>query len=178
MSITRPILLALLMILSACSNKQPEPDPAPAVHRFVRPGAVPDWAGELTEAPEELVIYALDPLPVSAEEADPTTPVFHGYRVLGSAVLSRNRDRHKLVDLLWKGIAADDGQRAACFNPRHGIRAVKGQKWADWVICFECFSLHVIDEKGEQANLGTKGFVESEFSAIYEAAGLVIDGKG
>ena len=103
--------------------------------------------------------------------------MFHGYRILGSEVLQRNRDRHALVDLLWKGSAADDGTRAACFNPRHGIRAVKGQAWADWVICFECLSLHVIDEKGEQVNLGTKNLVEAEFSAIYEAAGLKIDGK-
>ena len=34
-------------------------------------------------------------------------------------------------------------QSAACFNPRHGIRATHDGKTVDLVICFECFSLQV-----------------------------------
>jgi hypothetical protein len=34
-------------------------------------------------------------------------------------------------------------QSAACFNPRHDIRATHEGKTVDLVICYECFSLQV-----------------------------------
>ena len=62
-----PIALAALAALTACSNTAPEPDanPEPTPHVFDRPAAVPEWAGDLMEDPEDLVIFALDPTPIS-----------------------------------------------------------------------------------------------------------------
>jgi hypothetical protein len=48
---------------------------------------------------------------------------------------------------------------------------------ADWVICFECLSMHVIDDAGTQVNLGGPSDVEPAFSSIYTDAGLQLDGQ-
>jgi len=143
------------------------------------PDTVPEWARIATEAPDDLTLYALHPSDYFAEsEANlAALPRFHGYPILGEAPLTDPAQRAELASLLWECIAADDGTRAACFNPRHGLRATKDGKSADWVICFECLSMHVIDDSGTQVNLGGPSDVEPAFSKIFTGSGLVLDGK-
>lgn len=63
---------------------------------------------------------------------------------------------------------------AACFNPRHGLRAVHAGHTVDLVICFECLTLEVFAD-GAHVQWGDLARTqEAEFSALYEAAGLAI----
>jgi hypothetical protein len=71
---------------------------------------------------------------------------FRGWKVLGRTEVKDAETRKKLVAALYKGIADSDGTVAACFNPRHGIRATHDGKTVELVICYECLSM--------QAHLG------------------------
>lgn len=143
------------------------------------PGDVPEWARARTEAPDEFILYALHPSNFfSRDQAElEALPRFHGYPILGEVLLTDVPAREELVRLLWQTIDSDDGTRAHCFNPRHGIRATQDGMSADWVICFECLSMHVIDDAGTQVNLGGPSDVEPAFSSIYMDAGLQLDGQ-
>jgi len=75
---------------------------------------------------------------------EPTTPnetpaeSFHGWKVLGKKTVDEAEVRKTLVAAFEKGVEAYQGDGAACFNPRHGIKVKHGGKAADLVICFEC----------------------------------------
>jgi hypothetical protein len=74
------------------------------------------------------------------EKDIPAGSDFHGFRILGKTTL-KDETRKTIVAGLYKGIKDSDGSVAACFNPRHGIRATADGKTVDIVICFECHSL-------------------------------------
>jgi hypothetical protein len=135
----------------------------------------------LREAPK-LEIFALDPMPI-AEEALATTKVdhLHGYPILGRATLTDGKARAELADLVLRGIRESDGKVAACFNPRHGIRAKHDGRTLDLVICYECLSMTAygdalgagVDRKG----ILTAPSVESAVTRIFTEAGLRIAPK-
>jgi hypothetical protein len=68
---------------------------------------------------------------------------FHGFGVLGKTELREPKLQARLVAAIAEGIRANTGLMANCFNPRHGIHAVRGTQAADLVICFECSSLRI-----------------------------------
>ena len=71
------------------------------------------------------------------------------YPILGMMELT-GADRATSVNGVYKSITDSNGIVAACFNPRHGLRAQKGTTTVDVIICFECYSL-VVNENGERA---------------------------
>ena len=89
---------------------------------------------------------------------------FHDYPILGSVELTNASECAELIRLLYRTIHEDDGMRAACFHPRHGIRAERGDRVADWVICFECLSMDVKDGRGAHVDLGTNPSIEPRFT--------------
>jgi len=62
---------------------------------------------------------------------------FHDVEVLGKTVVTGNR-KAALLSALYHGIAYNDHNNAACFNPRHAIHCVQGKQTIDVVICFQC----------------------------------------
>lgn len=66
---------------------------------------------------------------------------------------------------------------AACFDPRHGVRAVHGGHTVDLVICFECLSLKVYRDAAWVHNGDLANRQEPAVSALYEDQGLRIDGR-
>jgi hypothetical protein len=165
----------LLATLSACSNT------SISGLDFARPASIPAAIGDLTEHPEQVTIYALDPesiqmkgLTMDAAARLSAEQAFYDHQILASADLPGTDERHELITLLWGGISDhEEGIPIDCFNPRHGIRVRSGDRWLDWVICFKCHRLHVYDQDGEQvASKGISSSVEPRFSAIYRAAGL------
>lgn len=136
-------------------------------------------------SPDSLEILALDPVPVAARRADARTlPIekeFHGYEILGHAPLNDDVVRQELVELVLRGIQESDGRVAACFDPRHGIRAVKEGKVLDMLICYECLQVEIhyselVEEKGRLGVL-TANTVEPDVTRIYRSAGLAIAPK-
>jgi hypothetical protein len=63
---------------------------------------------------------------------------FHGYLVLGTTVIEDADTRKRLISAFEKGVAENQGNVAACFDPRHGIRASSGGHTVEFVICFTC----------------------------------------
>ena len=51
--------------------------------------------------------------------------------------------RQELFAALERGIAENDGWAAACFIPRHGIRAIQGAELVELVVCFECAQVNI-----------------------------------
>jgi len=98
---------------------------------------------------------------------------FHGWAVLGRTQLKEAADRAPILDALAKGLAETDGSMAACFNPRHGIRAVRNGVTTDLVICFECWQVKVIASGGRSETLSVRNSPESSFEALLTSRGVV-----
>jgi len=105
------------------------------------------------EAPDSFYLYSLHPVPADFRRQTfgfssgntnetPKIEMFHGFEVLGRAEIVDTNERKELVEALKNGVA--EGKKLeplACFDPRHGIRAVKGGTNVDLVICFECLTI-------------------------------------
>lgn len=161
----------LLCALAACGASVRSPARTLAEVDFG--GDVPAREAALLRDAAALELMALDPSPPTpADLADPAR--FHGYRVLGRATVTDPATRLALLDLLARGARENDGTVAACFNPRHGVRAELGGRTAELVICFECLSWQVFGDGARVANGDTAATHEPEVSALYRAAGLAI----
>jgi len=95
---------------------------------------LPSSVETVLEKSEQLELLSLDPLITKA----PPKEAFHGWRVLGTTTIKDSRLRTEIVAAMRNGIAEFQYPVAACFNPRHGIRAKSGDTIVDLVICFEC----------------------------------------
>ena len=124
------------------------------------------------ESPDTFAILALEPLHVDLSQAEGET--FHGYRVLGQAELTSAAERQQLLEAVYRGIHKSKGLAAACFNPRHGIHAVRAQDTVDLVICFECLQIHIYPPSGEREAAGAAEGPEGRLTTLYEAHGLSI----
>jgi hypothetical protein len=98
---------------------------------------LPDNITAILDKADQVELYSLDP---SRQKEIPAGADFHGWKVLGKTTV-KDDARKALIAALKKGIKDSDGTVAACFNPRHGIRATVDGKTADVVICFECLSM-------------------------------------
>jgi hypothetical protein len=108
---------------------------------------IPALAAKILEQPDHFELLSLDPV----LDLDASEGVFHRYRILGKADVTDLGTRRKLVSSFERAVAENKGYVAHCFNPRHGIHVTKGNKEADFVICFECSSVQ------------THGVIEDEF---------------
>jgi hypothetical protein len=123
------------------------------------------------------VLYSIDPdrEPKDEQEAaaaDAAGERFRGFYVRGSAAINDPAERAKLLDALRDGIANNDGAVAACFNPRHGIRAGDGGPRVDYLICFECRHVHVFEAGKPQRYAVTSDAPAAVFNAQLKAHGL------
>ncbi len=157
----RTVSLALLLLASvaACSARIGD--------------RLPKTALDVLRSPDSMEILALHPFPHEAEgkPADEESS-FHGYRILGRAMVPVAADRTHIVDLVIRGIEESDGTVAACFNPRHGIRARSGDREIDLVICYECLSMLVRGPGLEPASATTTQAPEAALREIWRSYGL------
>src|SRR5262249_35831881 len=101
---------------------------------------LPKEAKEVLDGAEKIELYSLDPA-----DGKPTKDAdgFHGWKVLGRTEIKDADTLKKVRAALDKGIAEGEGA-AACFKPRHGIRATVKDKTVDLVICFECLTIQAV----------------------------------
>lgn len=135
---------------------------------------VPEPTMSALQDAEQYLLLSLDP----KHHDMPPPDAFHRWGVLGRTTVADPATRKRLNDALRAGARENDGTVAGCFNPRHGIRAVKGEKWVDLVICFECMSVQVYED-GKQ----TRGFLVTEspqkvFDEVLKKAGVPLAGEG
>src|SRR5262249_25315899 len=121
------ILLPILLLAGCVSVGGPDgPD---------GPNSLPTAAANLLDRADRIVVLVLDPSPrnlggMVSPDGKPVPPPppderedFHGYSVIGKTIVVAPLARRNLVGAVKQGIAASDGSAAACFNPRHGLRA-------------------------------------------------------
>ena len=109
----------------------------------------------------------------------PDAEKFHGYRILGEAAVDDPDTRARIVRLVYNGIDGNTTTSAACFDPRHGIRATHEGRSIDLVICFECLQLKLYDSGSEDGSGGmtTSRSPEPEMTRIFNELGLTIEGQ-
>jgi hypothetical protein len=73
-----------------------------------------------------------------------------------------------VISALYRGIEEHNGGVSGCFNPRHGIRAVKGGRTVDVVICFECGYIHFW-ESGKRSTVLVTGTPQKAFDRVLES---------
>jgi hypothetical protein len=110
-----------------------------AASAAARADKIPEDLQAILENAEQFELLSLSPERLQEKPAD----AFHGWKVLGKTTVKDAEARKKLVVAFKKGVEANDGIAAACFNPRHGIRVTHEGKTTDFVICFECFQVQV-----------------------------------
>ena len=105
-------------------------------------------------ADSKLVLYSLTPSEGPARIDDAS--VFRAYPILGQTVLSGSTDRVLVADSL-RLAARGAWDRAACFNPRHGIRATDSSGTYDILLCFECIQAVVFFPDGHEETIPIHG---------------------
>jgi len=133
-----------VVAMAACGSNSKDREHL-AAHDSTREvrNVIPAIAAAILEQADQFELLSLNPdHQQKAAEGD-----FHGYRILGTAVINDIETRKKLVSAFEQAVTENQGIIvAACFNPRHGIRVARNGKHADFVICFECYQVHVSGE--------------------------------
>jgi hypothetical protein len=149
------ILTALLAACAACGEKAADGLPARAL--------------EILDKPDNIELYSLEPEPPDGQKPE---KFLHGSFMLGSTVLKDAKVRDGAIAALKAG--AGRGRGAKCFEPRHAIRARRGGKTVDLLVCFECGWIYVYydDDKKESAVVTTNRDALPEFEKILKQAGV------
>ena len=79
------------------------------------------------EAADSMELMTLYPFPSEGGSAASQPEIIHGYRILGRAMVTDAAARRRLVDALFGAIDGSNGPTPSCFNPRHALRATRGQ---------------------------------------------------
>lgn len=161
------MVLGAMLVGAGCASRPPDGQAGgnSAAVREAFPGA---WRAVL-ESADRLHLLALDPHDRGAT-GDATR--FHGFAVLGQAEIRDPAERRGLVAAVYRGIN-ESGPLAACFIPRHGLRAEQGGRTLDLVICFECGFFQSFGQSPAFAGGGdSPKLVEPVFDAALKRHGL------
>src|SRR6266542_3342151 len=120
---------------------------------------------------QRLTLFSLDPSPVEGEKSKET---FHGYKVLGKVLIADPGLQTDVKKSLYRAINYGS-MPAACFNPRHGLRAEMNGKSVDLVICFECSCLILYAGKEKGVAVISSIRAEGLYNRIMRDAGVVIN---
>ena len=136
------------------------------------PKRLSDASRQILDTSEQFVLLSLEPVYPNQPSTD-APEKFHAYPVLGRVEIKDAKQKAELLGALYKGVADSDGAVAACFNPRHGIRAVNGTNWIELVICFECAYMQEYGSASGDGATTTKSPTET-FNRTLKQAGLPI----
>ena len=100
---------------------------------------IPPPAKTILEYADRLELLSLDP------RENPNSG-FHGFTVLKTVAVTNSETRKTLVSAFERAVTENQREIGACFNPRHGLRARKGDKHEEFVICFQCLQVKAYGE--------------------------------
>jgi hypothetical protein len=94
-----------------------------------------------------------------------------GYWVLGMVRLNEPETRKQVLSAIHQSV--DEGNvNAFCFHPRHILRAHRGEKNVELVICFECVTLHAYRPEGGYLSYPISLAAEPLLKKILAEAGI------
>jgi hypothetical protein len=99
----------------------------------------PGDSASVVEHADHLTLYELDPTQRGKVAAGKT---FWQYPVVSEKDVTDPKERAELIQTLY-GCMAEQKVGARCFVPHHGLRAVRGDKTVDLVLCFTCQWVHI-----------------------------------
>jgi hypothetical protein len=138
-------------------------EPMPLV--YAMPRYLPLDLKHFLESADEFTLYSLTPGPNGG------TINFGWNKILGQIKIGKNAERTNLVTALSDGIA-EGAIPADCFEPRHGIRAVKNGVAMDFVICFECHPIYVYSNRGTNWCFSVSKTPAALFNQTLQKAGI------
>ena len=125
---------------------------------------------------DEFTLFSLNPDPDFEHKS---TNTFQNHVILGQIKIKRSTTRASLIAALDDGIGADELHIPGvnydlpnCFNPRHGIRAKKGDETVEFLICFECSQIQVSSNKGKSWFFITTKKPAAVFNSILKKNGV------
>jgi hypothetical protein len=116
---------------------------------------LPGDCRQVLEQADRFTLFSLDPYSLVR---DPDTGEgsyscsggrFHGFVVLGHTTVEDVNRRAELLHALYEGFAEVLRPRTGlprvrpCYEPRHGLRASRGKRTVDLVVCFTCSPVQV-----------------------------------
>lgn len=97
--------------------------------------AFPKDSRNVLENSDRMILYSIESMQ-SGEKG------FHGYPIVGQTEIKSRKIKSDLVAHFYDGME-DEIFAAGCFQPHHAIRAIKGKKVVDMVICFGCSGVEI-----------------------------------
>ncbi len=91
------------------------------------------------ENSDQFILYSTSPWKGLSKEMgqnNPNAEQFYRREVLGKIVITDSTEKATLINALFNSLGR--GTEAECHNPRHGIRAVRGDRTVDATVCFDC----------------------------------------
>ncbi len=114
--------------------------------------------------PKEMTLFSIDP--IDSEDLKPTDKenIFHGFKSLGSTPILNLETQGIIAKEIENAVTAMGKSQAKCFWPRHGVRITDGKSVYDFLICFECYTLHLYEDerKTNEVVIGGSGDVFNE----------------
>ena len=102
----------------------------------------------------------------------PSPDDFYRHRVLGHTEIDDGTVRQRLNAALRHGVESPLTSLPMCFNPRHGIRVVRGGHETDFLICFECHQVQVWRDGHVVATWTTDASPKAAFDEALKSAGV------
>lgn len=105
---------------------------------------IPEKIWDCLYQPKEMVLFSLDPDQPNEEILkSKENALFHEYLILGSTKILSKEDQNIVADEIKYAVYGLGRGVFLCFEPRHGVRITDGKNTYDYLICFECGSMHV-----------------------------------
>lgn len=167
----RPILKTVLAFLIGAALLSFTGHSAPG--QTNQPIGLPADIQTTLESADTFTLFSIDPTPAFEGKA---TNTFQGRIILGQLDVQSRGTRMELIDALNQGISAGKSV-ALCFNPRHGMRARKGDETVELLICFECGQIYVTSHSATSQLFMTTTNPASIFNRVLKEAGIPVVGQ-
>lgn len=142
-------------------------------HGLVR-SKLTDAQRDILKNAESFELLALDPGYDTRKSDRHDDEYFRDFLILGSQLLEKKQEQYDVLSALYQGITENDGIAAMCFDPRHGVRAKKGDATVDLVICFECLQIYVYNTAGERTMVTTSESPRAMLTKILNQYGIQV----
>jgi hypothetical protein len=134
---------------------------------------LPGEARTIFEQSPTLEILSLDPS--SRYRGTVGTRIFHGFLLLGKARLTGEEANQARLSFYDSTVRRRHNQfRAACFNPRHGLRAVYQGRTLDLSLCFHCQNVYAYIDGKKISSGYTSREAQPDFDALLRSHQLPI----